>query len=288
MKIQDIETRFLEWALTQEDFRAAFIVGSQARRDHPADQFSDLDIILFVRDVESRYQDSSWLEEIAPLWLSQMGNTVNGEPERLVLFAGGFQVDFVFHPVEVVPQFQQMVAAGNLPDTLQRGTRILFDKDGLLPILPESARIPPVPHPTEKEFLQTLDSFWFNAVYCAKQLRRGDLWLFQNSSSGMIWPLLRMVEWQARATHGWDYDTWHAGKFIAEWADPEIYTALQYVFAHLESADSWRALQTRLSLMHDTAMKLATAMEYSYPFALEQNISKCIQEIREVQPTMSD
>jgi aminoglycoside 6-adenylyltransferase len=283
MNIHDLENRFVEWAKTQDDFRAAFIVGSQARRDHPADQFSDLDIILFVRQVEARYQDSSWLEEIAPLWLSQMGHTVNGDPECQALFSGGFQVDFVFHHDGVLPQFQQMVAAGNLPDTIQRGTRILLDKDGMLPVLPESIRIPPAPYPTEMEFRQTLDSFWFNAVYCAKQLKRGELWLFQNSSGGMIWPLLRMVEWQARATHGWDYDTWHAGKFIAEWADPEVYAALQQVFAHLERDDSWRALQTRLSLMHDTAYKLATALDYSYPVVLEQNISNCIQEIGDVQ-----
>jgi aminoglycoside 6-adenylyltransferase len=288
MRIQNLEIRFIEWAKTQDDFRAAFIVGSQARHDHPADQFSDLDIILFVNDVESRYQDESWLQEIAPLWLSQMGHTINGEPERLVLFAGGFQVDFVFHPVEILPQFQQMVAAGNLPDTIQRGTRILFDKDGLLPVLPKSIRIPPAPQPTEMEFRQTLDSFWFNAVYCAKQLKRGELWLFQNGSGGMIWPLLRMVEWQARAVHGWDFDTWHAGKFIAEWADPQTFTALQGVFAHMQSDDSWRALQSRMSLMNDTAQKLAAALDYSYPLVLEKQISKCIQEIREVQLTMSD
>ena len=76
MNISTIEPRFVDWAAQQDDLRAAFIVGSQARRDHPADPFSDLDIILFVRDVEVRYQDASWLQEIAPLWLSQMGHKI--------------------------------------------------------------------------------------------------------------------------------------------------------------------------------------------------------------------
>jgi hypothetical protein len=32
--------------------------------------------------------------------------------------------------------------------------------------------------------------------------------------------LLRLLEWHARATHGWDYDTWHNGRFLEKWADP--------------------------------------------------------------------
>ena len=280
MNISTIEPRFVDWAAQQDDLRAAFIVGSQARRDHPADPFSDLDIILFVRDVEVRYQDASWLQEIAPLWLSQMGHTVSGEPERLALFAGGVQVDFVFHPVGVASQFQQMIAAGNIPGTIYRGTRVLFDKDGLLPVLPEPTPIPAVLPPTEAELRQRLESFWFSAVYCAKQLERGELWLFQNGSAGMIWPLLQIIEWQARAAHGWDYDTWHAGKFIVEWADPEVYTTLQGVFARMQADDGWRALQVRLDLFHQIARKLAQALEYPYPAVLEQNIITCIREIK--------
>jgi aminoglycoside 6-adenylyltransferase len=288
MEIASLENCFVTWAELQDDLRAAFIVGSQARRDHPADQFSDLDIIMLIRDVEVRYHDASWLEEIAPLWISQMGHTISGEPERLALFAGGMQVDFVFHPVSDVTTFQQMVAEGELPDTIHRGVRVLFDKDGLLPSLPEPTPIPAAQPPAEMEFRQTLDSFWFSAVYCAKQLRRGELWLFQNASGGMIWPLLQIIEWQARADFGWDYDTWHAGKFIAEWADPVIYVTLQQVFAHMQAEDGWRAMQVRLDLFHTTARKLSHALGYAYPDELEQHIVTCIQEIRQSPKTATE
>ena len=42
-----IQSNFVAWAQTQPDVRAAFVVGSQARRDHPCDRWSDVDIILF-------------------------------------------------------------------------------------------------------------------------------------------------------------------------------------------------------------------------------------------------
>ncbi|HMN62517.1 MAG TPA: aminoglycoside 6-adenylyltransferase, partial [Anaerolinea sp.] len=192
-----IQTRFSSWAQAEEALRAAFIVGSQARLDHPADAWSDLDLILFLADdqVETYLGRSDWLEQFVPIWLSHLGRTVAGEPERLVLYAGGLQVDFVFHPASELARAKEMLLSGALPDTLLRGVRVLVDKDGMIPELPPPARPRPATPPSGEAFRQALDDFWFNAVYCAKQLRRGELWMFQNGSLGMQWSLLGMLEW---------------------------------------------------------------------------------------------
>ena len=42
------ERDFASWAGATDDIRAAFIVGSRSRDDHPADEWSDLDIILYA------------------------------------------------------------------------------------------------------------------------------------------------------------------------------------------------------------------------------------------------
>jgi len=113
-------------------------------------------------------------------------------------------------------------ASGNIPDTIVRGTRVLLDKDGALVQMPSPSR-PPAPQPPDAAmFREALDNFWFHGVYCAKQLRRGELWMFQNSSVGMQWRLLQMIEWHANVVHGAEYDTWHGGKFVAEWADADV------------------------------------------------------------------
>lgn len=276
----EMETCFVAWAQVQDDVRAAFVVGSQARRDHPADPWSDLDLILFVTDVERRLGDLTWVESFAPLMLSVVGRTVAGEPERLALYAGGLQVDFVFNPHTALAAAGQMLASGELPDTIHRGVRLLVDKDNLIPILPAPGQPPATPPPTQAEFTQALEAFWFAAVYCAKQLRRGELWMFQNASGGMLWNLLRMVEWTARAAHGWQHDTWHAGKFIAEWADPLVYTALRRVWAQFDEGDGWRAMQARLDLFHRLARELSGVLGFSYPAALEGQIIDCVRRLQ--------
>jgi aminoglycoside 6-adenylyltransferase len=205
---------------------------------------------------------------------------VEGEPERLALYEGGLQVDFVFNPHTTLAAAAQMLASGELPDTVHRGVRVLIDKDHLLPAPPAPGQPPAAPPPTQAEFNQALEAFWFGAVYCAKQLRRGELWMFQNGSGGMLWNLLRMVEWTSRAAHGWQLDTWHAGKFIAEWADPRAYAALSKVFAHFDESDGWQALQARLDLFHRLARELAGERGFPYPAALEDQIIACVRRLQ--------
>ncbi len=279
--LKHIETAFTAWAQANDDIRAAFVVGSQARTDHPADEWADLDIILFARNVE-RYQNTTdWIEAFAPVWIALAGRTVAGDPERLVLFEGGVQVDFVFHASDVLAHVPQMLASGNIPDTIVRGTRVLLDKDGALTQMPAPAR-PRAPQPPDAAaFRDALDNFWFSAVYCAKQLRRGELWMFQNGSGGMQWRLLQMIEWHARAIHGEEYDTWHGGKFIAEWADADVFADLRRTFTRLDTLDGWQALQARLALFHRLAREAAARWGLEYPAALAAWIAACVEGLRQ-------
>jgi len=274
-----IEAALIACAQANDDIRAAFVVGSRARTDQPADEWADLDIIMFARHVE-RYQDrTDWIEALAPVWIAIAGHTVAGDPERLVLFEGGMQVDFVFHSSEVLQGVPQMLASGNVPDIVRRGTRVLLDKEGVLAQLPPPARLPAQQPPDAATFRQALDGFWFSAVYCARQLRRGDLWAFQGGSGGMLRGLLQMVEWRTRAVHGWDTDTWHGGKFIAGWAGADVYAGLRKVFAHLDPVDGWRAMRARLDLLHRLAREVAARLGFDYPAALEAQIVACVDDL---------
>ena len=50
-----------DWARTRPDLRAAIVVGSRARADHPADEWSDLDLILFAVNPAIYVSDTDWL-----------------------------------------------------------------------------------------------------------------------------------------------------------------------------------------------------------------------------------
>lgn len=58
---EEFEKRLIQWGQEQHDIRAAFIVGSRARTDHPADECSNLDIVLYTSRPEYYLREKGWL-----------------------------------------------------------------------------------------------------------------------------------------------------------------------------------------------------------------------------------
>jgi aminoglycoside 6-adenylyltransferase len=167
-----------------------------------------------------------------------------------------------------------------LEGVYQRGYRLLVDKDGLAARLPPCPYTPrPAPRPTPAEFQQSVELFWYGALQAAKTLRRGDLWSVKVGDANLKRSLLELLEWHARATRGWDTDTWHGGRFLLEWTDPETRAALDGLFAHFDAADSWWALRNTLALYRRLAPATAAALGCPYPHALEQNIMGVIDRL---------
>lgn len=80
--------------------RAAFVIGSRARADHPADEWSDLDIVILADDPTPYVESAGWLQHIGVPWLTFVERTPDGKGyERRVLFEGGLDVGFAPDPV---------------------------------------------------------------------------------------------------------------------------------------------------------------------------------------------
>lgn len=50
--------RFVRWAETEENVRAAVIIGSRSRTDHPADEWADPRAVAQLREVFAHYETS--------------------------------------------------------------------------------------------------------------------------------------------------------------------------------------------------------------------------------------
>ena len=273
---------FVTWATHEPDLRAAVIIGSRARTDHPADQWSDLDILVFVADVESYVTDGGWAEQIAPVWLNFVERTPDGAAwERRVLYAGGLDVDFALNPVAWLSAIIANGIPRDMADVMRRGYRILVDKDGLLG---QVSRMP-LPHapllqqPAQDEYLNAVHDFWYHTLWTARHLRRGELWWAKSGCDGRLKALLhQLLEWHTLATRGPAVDTWMRGRFLEEWADPRAVIELRDCFAHYDAQDIARALLATMDTFRWLALQTAAAWQYSYPEAAEQAISRLVLE----------
>jgi aminoglycoside 6-adenylyltransferase len=259
------------WAQSQAGIRAAALVGSAARQDHPADEWSDLDLVLVAVDPRAYLGSTAWLAEFGEVWFSYQEFHCEGQEacERRVLFAGGQDVDFMVYSIESA---RQRFAGTFVPEMAARGLRVLLDKDGILPPLPTVSSRGPVQPPSYKEFSEVVNDFWFHTVWTAKKLRRGELWTAKRCCDDYMKRelLLRMLEWQRRAEEP-GADTWFNGRFIEQWASPAALEKLRIAFAHYDEQDVWRALRASMDLFDQVARETARRWGYDYPV---ENVGK--------------
>lgn len=272
-------TRFATWAEAQPDVRLILVLGSRARSDQPADEYSDADILFLVDDPRRFVEHDDWLEPLGTMWLSFLEPTATGDGiERRILFAGGLDVDFIPVPVAAVRAWTRVPA--DVADIVRRGVRVLLDKDGLLAQLTAApADAPARVEPTEREYSQVVNDFLYHVVWTAKKLARGELWTAKSCLDDyMKWRLLQMIEWHARLTRGVN-DTWHGGRFLEKWADPRALEGLRRAFARYDAAEVKDALRATLELFHWLAVETGGTMAYVYPLQVEEHITKLIDKI---------
>lgn len=274
----EFEQIFGKWAHTQPDIRSVVVVGSRARLFPPADEWSDLDLILFVTHPAMYATSPKWLSEIGEVWLPVLNQTGAGYLEWLVLFAGGLKADFVL--MQAAGTLHQMLPNFPFQNVLRRGVRVLFDKeDAEVENRPFS--LPPPPPstpPTEAEFHHTIHQTLLTATRVARFLQRGDLWRAKNLADGTLkQQLLQMLEWHTQATMA--ADTWYDGRFLSQWADPRVLAALPATFALYDVADLWRGLWATLELFRWLAQETAEKQGYAYPKTADLQISQWIRQL---------
>jgi aminoglycoside 6-adenylyltransferase len=208
-------------------------------------------------------EESAWFERLGEVLLTFIEETAVGQQfERRVLYQGSLAVDYNIFPDDA---FRQLIKTGfpiEVQDIFRRGFRVLVDKDEMMGNLKVAPEMTPTP-PTAQEFAQHLNDFLYHAIWTAKKIRRGELWVAKSCCDGyMKRLLLRMIEWNARAVKGWDYDTWFDGRFLERWADPEVVTELSGTFAHYDVDDVKSALLRTVKMHRRLSTEIGRRLRY--------------------------
>lgn len=68
---------------------AVAVIGSQARKENRADEYSDLDLIMVVTDSEDFLSSDDWFRQLGTVQVSFCENTLAGQKEKRILFDDG-------------------------------------------------------------------------------------------------------------------------------------------------------------------------------------------------------
>jgi aminoglycoside 6-adenylyltransferase len=150
------------------------LVGSQARTDHEADAFSDIDLVLTVDDPELFLRTDEWLGEIGfPICQVVEPTAFGGMSERRVLVASGQDVDFSIVSVEMVRFLGEFRGLAEVREVFGRGVRVLIDRVGI----EDDIAMIESPEPdagllSEGEYHSLSNSFWYQLIVATKKWRR--------------------------------------------------------------------------------------------------------------------
>ncbi len=261
--------RLMMYAQDSVSIRAVFVIGSQARSLIQADEYSDLDILIIAKDPSYFFDQDQWLDALGPYYISFVEGTIGGGKERRVLFEGGLDVDFVIMSEDFAKNALQ---SATVRKVFERGYLVLLDKLGLSPDVPQSTiAAPRYTVPTETEFINHINDFWYHAVWTVKKLLRGELWAAKFCLDGYMKTKLRwLIELHTQAQHDFTYDTWHDGRFLDTWADPRAVDGLNKAFATYRREDILPALQNTMELFHWIALETCDKTNYTYPYKAEE------------------
>ncbi len=278
MTYADLENRIQQWALARADIQAVLVVGSRAREEYPADELSDLDLILLTTDASLYLTDCTWLETFGTVLLAASDTLDDGASEWIAVYEGVIKADFTFFQAKNGDSLADQLVHIPFQNVLARGIRVLVDKYPHSKPFALSRR--PFEMPTASRFEQTVSNFWIVATRVAKFIQRGDLWRAVTMLyCKMRFYLVTVMEWHAHVLHGLDYDTWYDGRFMDEWLDAETLASLPDLFARYTAADLQTALQNMVNLFRRLAQVVAHNLGYDYPQAADDQLSAWLQTI---------
>ena len=274
-RYDEILARFMAFAAREPRILMGVQVGSGARKDRPADEFSDLDLLVVVTELEP-FLSGEWLSELGDVKVRFTEPTFCGGKEMRILYDGALDVDF---PLLTPTMLDELLR--DFTSLFARGAKVLFDRMNGTARIMEAAQTPQKPYeiPSEAEFDNLTQDFWYHTVWTAKKILRGETWAAKQCLDGYLRSLLRrLLEMHAHALHGEHYDTWHDGRFLDCWAEPWVAKALKTAYAPYDLQEMPKALMQTANIFRRAAKETAEKYGYPYPEAADVYTTQWVQK----------
>lgn len=262
-----------EWAAGERLVRAAVLIGSRASPKGARDAFSDHDVVLFLEPGSRLAERDDWLATFGrPLIIFRETSEHRGEtvPTRLVQYEGGHRIDFTLSRIEML---RRIVEQGVLPDWLAAGYRVLLDREGLANRLPPPSTRAYVPRaPSGGEYRAVVEEFWWETLYVAKHVARGDLLPARYSLETVLRYrcLVPMLEWYVQIGRHWEQSVGVRGSGLRWLLDPAERETLDATYAGPRLSSHHDALHAMIELFSRAARAVARDQGLPYPSALDR------------------
>jgi aminoglycoside 6-adenylyltransferase len=271
----------LNFARNNENIRVVVMNGSRANPNVKKDILQDFDIACLIKDISPYVRNDRIPHYFGEILILQEPENMqdppaeqNGHYAYLMQFMDGNRIDLSFYALD---QLESVIN-----DSL---TVLLLDKDNLVKTLPPSNDSDYLPTmPTEKQFQDCCNEFWWVTPYVAKGLWRGELTYAKCMLEDVVIheQLLKMLTWYFGIKTGFQKAPGKLGKYIKEDIEPEIWTELENTYSDSNFENIWEALFTAGRLFRCMAKDVALSFGFEYPQQDDDNVSQYIRRIKDL------
>ncbi len=285
MKVRDEKLeQIIHWAENNPDIRAVLLTSSLVNPYAPVDDFSDLDVEL-VFEIRASYEsENEWIRLFGePISMIEENDSVfdGKHAMKMILYKDHVKVDFKLYQVS---EFIEEINRETLPEDWDVGYRVLVDKDNLTKNLkPPTYQSVMIHQPTEKEFQQLMNDFWWDTTYVAKCLKRGDIFYAKFMSENILRTdyLVPLIEWYIAGNHDWNNITTNKhGRLFKKYLPSGLWNKVEATFSGNDLEENWKALFACADLVHELGTSLAEKLHFIYPVKLEDDIRNYLTEIQ--------
>jgi len=285
MKVREEKLeQIIHWAENNPDIRAVLLTSSLVNPYAPVDDFSDLDIELVFENRTTYESGNEWIKLFGdPISMIEEDDRVfeGKHAMKMVLYKDHVKVDFKLYQVA---EFIEEINQETLPEDWDVGYKVLLDKDNLT----ENLKSPTyqsimIQKPTEKEFRQLINDFWWDTTYVAKCLKRGDIFYAKFMSENILRTdyLVPLIEWYIAGNHDWNTITTNKhGRLFKKYLSQELWNTIEATFSDSNIEKNWQALSAYADLVHELGTSLAGKLHFIYPEKLEDEIRNYLKEVQ--------
>lgn len=276
---QEMMDLILSVAKEDARIRAVYMNGSRTNPNAPRDIFQDYDIVYVVKETGSFRSDKTWIDRFGErLYMQLPEENVFYQSEIhscygwLIQFSDGNRLDLHVSTLE-------HVLKGIQGDRL---CKILVDKDDCLPVMPEATDEDFwVQRPTERQFLDTCNEFWWCLNNVAKGLWREEIPYVMDMINHVVRPqLIRLLEWKIGFETEFSVSIGKSGKYMDKWLDEEIWQLFLKTYSSSKIDEIWDAVFIMCDLFNVVAREISGRMAVSYNQDEADNSLKFLRDVR--------
>ena len=276
---EEIKRLIIDVARKDDRIRTVLLNGSRANSKILPDKYQDFDIVYVVDDVESFISDKTWTNLFGDKLICQLPDEMvvgqkvpeKGPRSLLMLFEDGNRIDLTLLSKKEI----------NMNHETDSLTIVWLDKDNLFPDigLPNDSDYL-VREPTEKEFLDTCNEFWWVCTYVAKGLVRNEIIYSKEMLETVVRPMfMNVIAWNIGIETNFSVSVGKGGKFMKKFLAPDLYKKILKTYSDHTLENNWKSLFLMMHEFGQLARTVAVSLKFNYVMTEEKNVTAYVEQL---------